>query len=248
MDSMEQAIAAVARVVLRQLESRTFDAHRRHIESLVTHLFCHELLSRSPELRRRLWTDFRPWPEESSESIDIWIDGDDSTEAVAVEIDVGDPASEEESEGMRRPQRAGGLLGELELVQLERGEQDDEHAEGDLERDVPAHAEQEHADGHTETGLRDDPLQKELPVDAVPVSHHDVGALQQVHGDDGRQHVFDGEQQGRQGERARIICRDSVSTDNVRVAGEIDKTTGKLAVRTTETNNSHFWVYWSFDM
>ncbi len=89
---MNQALAAAARRVIETVSRRTYDTHRIFGEQLLSHLFCHELLTQNPEFKSRVWLDYRPWPEESGESIAYWIEGLEDQPPLAIEVHVDDPA------------------------------------------------------------------------------------------------------------------------------------------------------------
>ena len=99
---MNQILPSVAQAVARSIDQRRWDQHRVFSEELVNRLFCHHLLAQCPDFESRLWIAYRPWPEESTESIGYWIDGDGDQSSMAVEVHIDDPrdASAWESAGV----------------------------------------------------------------------------------------------------------------------------------------------------
>lgn len=96
-----EILTSVAQNVTQSVESRDFNTHRPFNESLLSFLFCHELISKCPELPSRLWIDYRPWPEESDECIGCWIEGTENQRPIAIEIHVDDPANDSVMESAR---------------------------------------------------------------------------------------------------------------------------------------------------
>ena len=63
-------------------------------------MFFHKLLTHDPGLEAQLCVGYRPWPEESSESIGFWIDPTDQL-PIGIEIHVDDPSNQSPLESSR---------------------------------------------------------------------------------------------------------------------------------------------------
>ena len=88
---MIEMLLETAQAVAQSIGKRNWDQHRVFNEALVDRLFFHQLLNHAPEYESRLWTDYRPWPSESMESIGYWIDADAGQASMAIEVHVDDP-------------------------------------------------------------------------------------------------------------------------------------------------------------
>ena len=88
---MIQMLSEIAQRVARSIDNRKWDQHRVFNEALVNHSFVHQLINLAPECESRLWIGFRPWPDESTESIGYWIDADSDQSSMAIEIHIDDP-------------------------------------------------------------------------------------------------------------------------------------------------------------
>ena len=88
---MEQTLSAVAQSVTQFIERRQWDSHRVFSEGLIDRLCCHYLLMQLPDFAERLWIDYRPWPDDSNESIRYWVDGDKGQKSFAFEVRFDDP-------------------------------------------------------------------------------------------------------------------------------------------------------------
>ena len=85
-------LCAVAHRVTQLLAQREFDESRTFNVDLLSNLFCHELLTDCSQWKMHFWSAYRPWPDESGESIRIWIDDDSEHASIGIEIHADDPS------------------------------------------------------------------------------------------------------------------------------------------------------------
>lgn len=89
-----ELLQRAAKGALDELDRRRYDLNHRFSEQLLSHLLVHEALVSTPSISDRLWLEYRPWPGEGEQRIDIWTDGDGSEPTFAVELKVADPTPE----------------------------------------------------------------------------------------------------------------------------------------------------------
>ena len=94
MGKLDTVLKNAASSAWRAMEERDYSPERRYSERLVSHLFVHELLLQRPELASSVWMEYRPWPDEGDERIDLWINHASTEGSIAVELKVGDPTPE----------------------------------------------------------------------------------------------------------------------------------------------------------
>jgi hypothetical protein len=76
------------------MATRKYSPEARYSERLVSHLFAHHLLRQNPHLESEMWMEYRPWPREADERVDVWLRDSESGTHVAIELKVGDPTEE----------------------------------------------------------------------------------------------------------------------------------------------------------
>ena len=94
MDALEVAIRSAASNAWQTMATRDYTEKARYSERLASHLFAHHLLKLRPELEARMWMEYRPWPEEADERIDVWVSNPDLGSDLAIELKVADPTDQ----------------------------------------------------------------------------------------------------------------------------------------------------------
>jgi hypothetical protein len=96
---IEEILQKAALGVVQSAKDRKFDQNRVFNESLFSMLFCGQLVALNPGLQARIWRDYRPWPQESDDSIGIWVEREEGP--IAIEVHADDPQDQSTFESAR---------------------------------------------------------------------------------------------------------------------------------------------------